>query len=124
MKPHILAIALLAAYGAACAQTQPGSSIGTESSGTGGTVQPRPLPLSLPSTGTSAGSAGAQGTSQRAPESSVSTSGATAPPLPDRSSGLCDTLTGQERIQCLREQASTGTAGSGSVGGSAGGALK
>jgi hypothetical protein len=51
----------------------------------------------------------------------VGTSGATAPPLPERSSGLCDTLTGQERVQCLREQARTGTAGAGSVGGSAGG---
>jgi hypothetical protein len=128
MKTHLLAIALLAAYGAACAQTpqtQSGSSIGTESSGTGGTVQPRPVPPTLPSTGTRADSVGVQGTSPRTPEeSSVSASGATAPPLPDRSSGRCDTLTGQERTQCLREQASTGTTGAGSVGGSAGGGLK
>ena len=87
-------------------------------------MQPRPLPPSSPSSGTSVDSAGAQGTNQRTPETSVGTSGATASPLPDRSSGRCDTLTGQERTQCLREQASTGTTGAGSVGGSSGGALK
>jgi hypothetical protein len=126
MKPQILAIALLAASSAVCAQMQSGTGIGTNSGGVSGNVQPRPLPPSLPSTGTSAPSSGSQGTSQRIPEteSSVSTSGATAPPLPDRSSGRCDTLTGPERTQCLREQASTGTAGAGSVGGSAGGGLK
>ena len=124
MKLHLLfAIALSAACAGVAAQTQSGSSIGTNSGGVAGNVQPRPLPPSPPSTGTSTPSAGTQGTSQRTPEteSSVSTSGATAPPLPDRSSGRCDTLTGQERAQCLREQASTGTAGAGSVGGSAGG---
>jgi hypothetical protein len=122
MKPRILAIALLAACSAAYAQTQSGSRIGRTSPGTGGNVQPRPVPPTLPSTSTSPSTGG---TSQRTPdtESSVSTSGATAPPLPDRSSGLCDTLTGQERRQCLREQANTGTAGPGSVGG-AGGGLK
>ena len=113
---RLLAIALLAAYTAASAQTQSGSNIGTNSPGVGGNVQPRPA--TLPSTGTTADSARPQGTSPRTPEeSSVSTSGATAAPLPDRSSGLCDTLTGQERRQCLREQASTGSAGAGSVGG-------
>lgn len=122
MKLHLLGIALLTACSAVSAQTQSGSSIGTNSGGVAGSAQPRPLPSS-PSTGTSADSVGTQGTSQRPPEteSSVSTSGATAPPLPDRSSGLCDTLTGQERAQCLREQSRTGTAGTGSVGGSAGG---
>ena len=124
MNRHLLGIALLAACTAAFAQTQSGSSIGSNSPG-GGNVQPRPLPPTLPSTGTSTAPVGTQGASQRVPytESSVSTSGATAPPLPDRSSGLCDTLTGQERAQCQREQASTGTAGAGSVGG-AGGSLK
>lgn len=123
MKPHILAIALVAACSAAFAQTQSGSSIGTESSGVGGSVQPRPLPPSLPSTGTSADSAGAQGTSQRTPETSVGTSAASgASRIGERSSGLCDTLIGEERTKCLREQASTGTAGPGSVG--AGGGLK
>ena len=122
MKLHLLGIAFLAACTTVCAQTQSGSNIGSNSPGVGGNVQPRPLPP----TGTSAPSTGGQGTSQRTPEteSSVSTSGATAPPLPDRSSGRCDTLTGQERAQCLREQASTGTAGAGSAGGSAGGGLK
>ena len=124
MKRHLLGIALLAACTAAFAQTQSGSSIGTNSPGVGGSVQPRPVPPTLPSTATSTAPVGTQGTSQRPPEeSSVSTSGATAPPLPDRSSGLCDTLTGQERRQCQREQASTGTAGPGSAGG-AGGGLK
>ena len=123
MKLHpFVGIALLAAGTAVSAQTQSGASIGTNSGG--GSVQPRPLPPTLPSTGTSTDSAGAQGTSQGAPETSVGTSGATAPPLPERSSGLCDTLTGQERTQCLREQSRTGTAGAGSVGGSAGGGLK
>jgi len=123
MKRHLLGIALLTAWTAVGAQTQSGSGIGANSPGVGGNVRERPLPPTLPSTGTSAPSAGTQGMSQRTPEteSSVSTSGATAPPLPDRSSGRCDTLTGQERAQCLREQASTGTAGTGSVGGSAGG---
>lgn len=123
MKLHLLGIALLTACTAVSAQTQSGSSMGTNSGGVAGSVQPGPLPPSPASTGTRADSAGTQGASQRTPEteSSVSTSGATAPPLPDRSSGRCDTLTGQERAQCLREQASTGTAGTGSVGGSAGG---
>jgi hypothetical protein len=125
MKLHILGIALLVACTAASAQTQSGSNIGSNSGGVGGNVQPRPLTPTPPSTGTSADSAGMRGTSPRTPEeSSVSTSGATAAPLPDRSSGLCDTLTGQERTQCQREQARTGTAGAGSVGGSAGGGLK
>lgn len=125
MKLHLLlGIALSAACAGAAAQTQSGSSIGTNSGGVAGNVQPRPVPPTLPSTDTRSGSAGVQGTSPRTPEeSSVSTSGATAAPLPDRSSGLCDTLTGQERAKCLREQASTGTAGTGSVGG-AGGGLK
>jgi hypothetical protein len=126
MKVHLLlGIALSAACATVSAQTQSGSSVGANSPGVGGNVQERPLPPTLPSTGTSAPSGATQGMSQRTPEteSSVSTSGATAPPLPERSSGLCDTLTGQERTQCLREQARTGngTAGAGSVGGSAGG---
>ena len=114
MNLSLLGIALLAACTAVSAQTQSGSSIGANSPGVGGNVQPRPVPPTLPSIDTRPSSAGVQGTSPRTPEeSSVSTSGATAPPLPDRSSGLCDTLTGQERRQCQREQASTGTAGTG-----------
>ena len=124
MKPRILVIALLAACSAVSAQTQPGSSIGGNSPGVGGNVQPRPVPPTLPSSSTTVEPARPQATSPRTPEeSSVSTSGATAAPLPDRSSGLCDTLTGQERRQCQREQANTGTAGTGSAGG-AGGGLK
>ena len=125
MKLHLLfAIALSAACAGVAAQTPSGSSIGTNTGGVAGSVQSRPVPPTLPSTDTRSGSAGVQGTSPRTPEeSSVSASGATAAPLPDRSSGLCDTLTGQERAKCLREQASTGTAGTGSVGG-AGGGLK
>jgi hypothetical protein len=122
MKHHIFGIVLLAAFSAVWAQTQSGSSIGANSPGVGGNVQPRPVPL--PSTAAGADSTGAPARSQPAPETSVGTSGATAPPLPERSSGLCDTLTGQERTQCLREQARTGTAGAGSAGGSAGGSLK
>jgi hypothetical protein len=125
MKLHLLfGIALSAACAGVAAQTQSGSSIGTNSGGVAGNVQPRPLPQTLPSGGAGTNPAGPQGTSQPVPETSVGTSGATAPPLPERSSGLCDTLTGQERAQCLREQARTGTAGAGSVGGSAGGSLK
>jgi hypothetical protein len=124
MKLYLLGIALLAGCTAASAQTQSGSSIGGNSPGVGGNVQPRPVAPTLPSTSTRSDSVGVQATSPRTPEeSSVSTSGATAAPLPERSSGLCDTLTGQERRQCQREQASTGTAGTGSVGG-AGGGLK
>ena len=119
---RLLGIALLAACTAAGAQVQSGSNVGANSPGTGGNVQPRPLPPTLPSTDTRASTLGGQGTSPRTPEeSSVSTSGATAAPLPDRSSGRCDTLLGQERAQCQREQASTGTAGAGSAGGAAGG---
>jgi hypothetical protein len=123
MSLHFLGIALLAACTAVSAQTQSGSSIGGNSPGVGGNVQPRPVAPTLPSIDTRPSSTGVQGTSPRTPpeESSVSTSGATAPPLPDRSSGLCDTLTGQERRQCQREQANTGTAGTGSVGGAGGG---
>jgi hypothetical protein len=115
MKPHILGIALLAACASAFAQTQSGSSIGGSS-----ILQPRPLPQPLPSTGTSADTAGAQGTAPRTPETSVGTSGIASGPLPDRASGRCDTLLGEERAQCLREQASTGTTGAGSTGMGAG----
>jgi hypothetical protein len=46
----------------------------------------------------------------------VGTSGASTPAAPTRTSGLCDTLTGDERIRCQREQAATGTQGGGSAG--------
>jgi len=125
MKLQLLGIALLAACTAVCAQTQSGSTIGADSPGVGGNVRPRPLPPTSPSTGTSTPSAGTQGTSQRLPETSVGTSAAASgSTMGARSSGLCDTLTGEDRTKCMREQASTGTAGAGSVGGSAGGGLK
>jgi len=91
----------------AVAQLQSGSNIGARG----------------PSTGTSGDTAGMAGTTaprspsaQSSPETSVGTSGATTPAAPTRTSGLCDTLTGDERIRCQREQAATGTQGSGSAG--------
>jgi|KBSMisStandDraft_5_1062788.scaffolds.fasta_scaffold00464_5 hypothetical protein len=125
MRLYLLGIALLTACTTVCAQTQSGSSIGADSPGVGGNVQPRPLPPTSPSTGTSAPSAGTQGTSQRLPETSVGTSAASSgSTMGERSSGLCDTLIGEDRTKCMREQATTGTAGAGSAGGSAGGGLK
>jgi hypothetical protein len=103
MKTRLLVIALGAACAAAFAQPQSGSNIG-----------PRSAPLPVPSTGTSTDAAGTRGTSPRtAGETSVS-----SPTLETtgRSSGRCDTLTGEERAQCLREQASTGTTGPASTG--------
>ena len=127
MKLHILGAALLAASAAAFAQTQSGSAIGSSTGGSGSVeLQPRPLPqpLPLPSTGTSADTAGTQGTSPRSTDSSVGSSnvlgGGSA--LPGAGGGFCDTLlTGEERAKCLREQASTGTAGAGSTGMGSGG---
>jgi hypothetical protein len=87
----------------ALAQMQSGSGIGARG----------------PSTGTSADTAGAAGTTaprSGSSETSVGISGATAPPAPTRTSGLCDTLTGDERIRCQREQAATGTQGGGPAG--------
>jgi len=126
MKLHILGLALLAASSAACAQTQSpsGSSI-SPSSGGNVNVQPRPLPQTLPSTGTSGDNAGAQGTSPRSETSVGSSAASSGTTVPGPSSGLCDTLTGDERLKCLREQASTGTAGAGSTGmGSGGGSTR
>lgn len=120
MKLHILGIALLAVSTAACAQTQSGSGIGSSGSGSVN-VQPRALPQPLPpSTGTSGDAAGTQGTSPRS-ETSVGSGGATSgATVSGPSSGLCDTLIGDERLKCLREQASTGTAGPGSTGAGSG----
>jgi hypothetical protein len=110
----VTATALMAFSSALLAQTQSGSSIGSNT-GTTGSVSvdsssPRtPPPVTgIPSTGTSADNAGAGSTAPRTPETSAGTSGAlsgaTGP-----SSGRCDTLIGDERMKCLREQASTGT---------------
>lgn len=106
----IAAIGLLSA--SALAQVQSGSGI---RSGPG---------MIGPSTGTSGDSAGTAGTTaprtSASPETSVGISGATSPSAPNRSSGLCDTLTGEERLKCQREQASTGGAGAGSTGAASG----
>ena len=112
MNPKLLCAACAAALLSlpALAQTQSGSAIGSRG----------------PSTGTSADTAGAAGTTAPrtpssapqtpAPETSAGTSGATAPPAPTRTSGLCDTLTGDARIRCQREQAATGSPGGGATG--------
>jgi hypothetical protein len=118
MKLHLLGIALLAASAASFAQTQSGSGIG---SNTGGSAAANnPPPLSVPSTGTSADAAGAQGTSPRS-ETSAGASGLSIDNA-GRSSGRCDSLIGDERLKCQREQASTGSTGPGSTGMSSGAA--
>jgi hypothetical protein len=110
------AAALLAFSTATFAQTQSGSSIRSDSGMAGSDP---------PSTGTSADTAGSAATT--APRSSdtttstgttsVGTSGATSGTTMDqRSSGLCDTLIGEERTKCLKAQATTGTAGGASTG--------
>lgn len=105
------AAAVLVAYSAS-AQMQSGSNIGSN---------PGLRSPGIPSTGTSGDAAGSAGTtaprSTTSTETSVGASGATSgPAATDRSSGLCDTLTGDERARCLREQAATGTQGGGSAG--------
>jgi len=114
MKLHILGAALLAACAAAFAQTQSGTAIGSNTGSTGSAAT-RPLPAPMPSTGSGADFAGARGTSPRAPDTSVGASGTEGTPTTGRTSGLCDTLIGEERAKCLREQASTGTVGPGST---------
>jgi hypothetical protein len=112
----VTATALLALSCAALAQTQSGSSIGSNT-GTTGSVRADssgqrtpPRDLGIPSTGTSADNAGAGGTAPRSPDASVGTSGSlSGAGVTGPSSGRCDTLIGDERMKCLREQASTGT---------------
>jgi hypothetical protein len=102
-----VAAALLAASSVSIAQTQSGSSIG---SNTGGSATTGTAPIGAPSTGTSNDNAGAVGTtSPRSPDTSVGVSGAYSAAPTGPSSGRCDTLTGDERNKCLQEQASTGT---------------
>ena len=119
MKPRLLGIVLLATVSAA-AWAQSGSIVGSNSGGSASANIPAPLPV--PSTGTSADAAGARGTSPSASETYGETSVA-APGIEGtvRASGRCDTLMGQERTRCLREQASTGTTGPTSTGASSGG---
>ena len=117
MKAYLFAVAFSAFSAAALGQPQSGSSIGSNTGGSASINQPAPLPV--PSTGTSADMAGSRGTtSPSAGESSVA-----SPTLETtgRSSGRCDTLLGDERTRCLREQASTGTTGPTSTGTSSGG---
>jgi hypothetical protein len=126
MKPKLLcsvaAAALLALSSVSLAQTQSGSSIGSNT-GTAGSVSVDPRgvntppgsrngtrDIGIPSTGTSGDNAGAGGTAPRTPETSVGTSGALGgASAAGPSSGRCDTLIGDERMKCLREQASIGT---------------
>jgi hypothetical protein len=130
MKPHFLftAAALLTLASAAFAQApQSGSNVGVQNSGSPvqgpGTGNPSGNAArdTLPSTGTSGDTAGSLGTSPRSSESSVGTSGAVSGAgATGPSTGRCDTLIGDERARCMREQASTGTgagtAGPGSTG--------
>lgn len=117
MKLYVFAMALAAFSAGALGQPQSGSNIGANTGGSASINQPAPLPV--PSTGTSADMAGNRGTtSPTAGETSVS-----SPALETRgrASGRCDTLLGEERAKCLREQASTGTTGPTSTGTSSGG---
>ncbi|HVL36759.1 MAG TPA: hypothetical protein VM489_13900 [Burkholderiales bacterium] len=106
------AAALAAIAPATLAQLQPGSDLG------------------LPSTGTSADTAGAAGTAPRSTGSpnvtsgaatSVGVSGAHRDLPPTTHSGRCHTLVAEERERCLREEAAgaagiTGPIGPGGVG--------
>jgi hypothetical protein len=115
MKIHLLGLAFMAVSAVVGAQTQSGSNIGSNTGGSASTNVPAPLPV--PSTGTTADNAATRGTSPRAGDTSVSTSGLeTSGP----SSGRCDTLIAEERAKCLREQASAGTTGPASTGMSSG----
>ena len=98
MKLHrVIGAALLSLSAAAIAQPQSGSGI--------------PASGAIPPTGTTGDNAGALSTSPRTPQTSVGTSGAYSSVPAGPSTGRCDTLIGDERNRCLREQASAGTAG-------------
>ena len=115
MKRHLFLAGLLAASASAWAQTQSGSGIG---SNTGGSAAANvPAPLAVPSTGTSADAAATQGTTPRTSEP-LGTAGDT---MPRPAAARCDPLTGEERANCLRQQAGTGTTGPTSTGASSGG---
>ena len=114
MKLQILGFALAVASAAALAQpqqVQSGTGIGANTGGSASiNLPPPPAP---PSTGTSGDTAGTQGTSPRS-ETSVGTRELTD--NAGRSSGRCDSLLGDDRAKCQRDQASTGTTGPGSTG--------
>lgn len=115
MTRQLLAIALAAASATLAAQTNSGSGIGANTGGSSSINIPPPPPAP-PSSGTSADTAGMQGTSPRGESSVGAGSTVLTPDNVGRSSGRCDTLTGEERHKCLREQASTGTTGPTSTG--------
>ena len=135
MKCHLVPIAMLALCSVASAQTQSGSSVGesatsrsTEiwgrSTGRCDTLTNEERAQCLreqASIGTVPGSAFTRSGRPRAAHTSVGESAASrSAEISGRSTGRCDTLTNEERARCLREQASTGTAGGGSVGGASG----
>ena len=112
--PAALALASASALAQSGVNTQSGTGIGANTGGSSSiNIPPPPAP---PSSGTNADTAGSQGTSPRS-ETSVGGSGSVlTPDNTGRSSGRCDTLIGEERNKCLREQASTGTTGATSTG--------
>ena len=94
----LVAAALLAMSATAFAQLQSGSGI--------------PASGAIPPTGTSGDNIGSMTTAPRTPQTSVGTSGAYSSVPAGPSTGRCDTLIGEERNRCLREQAAA-TGGSG-----------
>jgi len=108
MKLHILCAALLAAS-SAFAQTSPSTPQGSNAAPSVSGTAIREVPSS---TGSSADTAGSGTTAPRSADtSSVGTSGAvagTASAGTTSSTGRCDTLLGDERQKCLKEQAATG----------------
>ena len=93
----IIGAALFALSAAAFAQPQSGSGI--------------PASGAIPPTGTSADNAGSVGTAPRTPDTSVGMSGAYSSVPAGPSTGRCDTLMGEERNRCLREQGAAGNPG-------------
>ena len=109
MKLQVLCAALLAASSVFAQTSNPPPSPSAPS--TSGTAI-REVP---PSTGSSADAAGSGTTAPRSPTSDTSSVGTTAiegsaSAGATRSTGRCDTLLGEERQKCLKEQAATGTA--------------
>jgi hypothetical protein len=112
MRLQILCAALLAASSAFAQQGRDTNPPG--STATAPARSPATSEITEGRTGTSASSAGTSGTTApRSPTSdtSVGTSGAvagTASAGTTTSTGRCDTLLGDERDKCLKEQAATG----------------
>jgi hypothetical protein len=114
VKLRLFIAAVLAASGSVWGQAQLGSGIGPNTGGSAATNIPAPLPV--PSTGTSADTAGTQGTTPRTSEPL----GVGGPMVTAPAATRCDPLTGDERARCLREPASAGTTGPTSTGASSG----